>query len=135
MVLEDLKTDQRIIRLSVAGILFLIILASFYYDPANYKITDCSFKHITSVSCPGCGLTRSFHAGANFHISEAFAFHLLGPFFLLGFIFLLLKYLAESITGKTIQMKNNRRVIKTILLIIGITWAGFWLSRMVYELL
>lgn len=135
MVFEDLKPDQRIIRLSIAGILFLIILASIYYDPVNYKITDCSFKHITGVSCPGCGLTRSFHAGANFHIAEAFAFHLLGPFFLLGFCFLVFKYLAESIAGKTIQMKNNRRVIKTILLIIGITWAGFWLSRMVYELL
>lgn len=135
MVLEDLKTDQRIIRLSVAGILFLIILVSIYFDPAKYKITDCSFKHLTGVSCPGCGLTRSFHAGANFYIAEAFAFHLLGPFFLLGFCFMVLKYLAESITGKTIQLKNNRKLIKTTLLIIGITWAGFWLSRMVYELL
>lgn len=135
MVFEDLKSDQRIIRLSIAGILFLIILASIYYDPVNYKIADCSFKHLTGVSCPGCGLTRSFHAGANFYIAEAFAFHLLGPLFLLGFAFLFLKYLFESVTGKTIQMKNNRIVVKTISLIIIFTWAGFWISRMIYELL
>lgn len=135
MIFIELKADQRIIRFSIAGILFLIILVSVYYDPVNYKIADCSFKHIAGLSCPGCGLTRSFHAGANFHIAQAFAFHLMGPFFLLGFIFLFIKYLIESITGKTIQLEIKRAVIKTVLLIIGITWAGFWISRMIYEIL
>lgn len=131
----DLKPDQRIIRLSVAGILFLIILASIYYDPVNYKITDCSFKHITGVSCPGCGLTRSFHSGANLDIVGAFAFHLLGPFFLIGFIFLFLKYLIESISGKAIQSKIKAQIKKTFFITIGITWIGFWICRMFYELL
>jgi len=135
MTFIELKADQRIIRLSIAGILFLIILASIYFDPVNYKITDCAFKHFTGVSCPGCGLTRSFHAGANLHVEQAFAFHLLGPFFLLGFIFLFVKYLIDSITGKSIQLKYNQTLTKTIFWIIGITWAGFWISRMIYELL
>ena len=135
MTFIELKADQRIIRLSIAGILFLIILVSIYYDPVNYKITDCSFKHLTGVSCPGCGLTRSFHAGANLNVVQAFAFHLLGPFFLLGFIFLFFKYLIDSITGKSVQLEIKRAVIKTVLLIIGITWAGFWISRMIYEML
>jgi len=135
MTFIELKADQRIIRLSIAGILFLIILISIYYDPVNYKITDCSFKHLTGVSCPGCGLTRSFHAGANLNVVQAFAFHLLGPFFLLGFIFLFFKYLIDSITGKSVQLEIKRAVIKTVLLIIGITWAGFWISRMIYEML
>lgn len=135
MKLIELNADQRVIRLGIAGILFLIILASVYYDPVNYKITDCSFKHFIGVSCPGCGLTRSFHAGANLNIADAFAFHLLGPLFLLGFIFLFFKYLIESISGKTILLQYKRAVIKTIFLIVGITWAGFWISRMIYELL
>ncbi len=135
MTFIELKADQRIIRFSIAGILFLIILTSVYYDPVNYKIADCSFKYMTGLSCPGCGLTRSFHAGANLHIAQAFAIHLMGPFFLLGFIFLFLKYLIESVTGKTIQLEIKRAVIKTVLLIIGITWAGFWISRMIYEML
>ena len=130
----DLKPDQRVIRLGVATILLLIILASLYYDPVNYKITDCSFKHITGVSCPGCGLTRSFHSGANLNIAEAFAFHLLGPFFLLGFILLFLTYLIQSISGKTIQLKIKGNVKKTFFLTLGITWAGFWICRMFYEL-
>ena len=135
MTFIDLKPDQRVIRLSIAGVLFLIILASIYYDPINYKITDCSFKYITGVSCPGCGLTRSFHSGANFYLTEAFAFHLLGPFFLLGFIILFLKYLMESTIGKKIQLKMKPAVIRTFFLIIGITWLGFWISRMIYEML
>ena len=135
MTFIELKADQRIIRLSIAGILFLIILVSIYYDPVNYKLTDCSFKHLTGVSCPGCGLTRSFHAGANLNVVKAFAFHLLGPFFLLGFIFLLFKYLIDSITGKSVQLKHNQALIIIIFFIIVITWAGFWISRMIYEML
>lgn len=135
MTFIELKADQRITRLSIAGILFLLILVSLYFDPVNYKITDCSFKHLTGVSCPGCGLTRSFHAGANLNIAQAFAFHLLGPFFLLGFIFLLLKYLVESVSGRSIQIKYNQAISITIFIIIGVTWAGFWISRMIYETL
>ena len=135
MTIIEIKTDQRIIRFCVALVLFLIILASVYYDPVNYKITDCAFKHITGLSCPGCGLTRSFHAGANLHIAQAFAWHLMGPFFLLGFVLLFLKYLFESVTGKTILVKLNRAVVKTVFLLIAITWAGFWISRMIYEML
>lgn len=135
MTLIELKPDQRLIRLSIAGVLFFIILASIFFDPVNYKITDCSFKHLTGVSCPGCGLTRSFHAGANLHVAEAFVFHLLGPFFLLGFILLFIKYLTDSIMGKSIQLKIKGALIRTIFLIIGITWMGFWISRMIYELL
>lgn len=135
MTFIELKADQRITRLSIAGILFLLILVSLYFDPVNYKITDCSFKHLTGVSCPGCGLTRSFHAGANLNIAQAFAFHLLGPFFLLGFIFLFLKYLVESVSGRSIQIKYNQAISITIFIIIGVTWAGFWISRMIYETL
>ncbi len=135
MTLIELKPDQRVIRLSIAGILAAIILGSIYFDPVNYKITDCSFKHFTGVSCPGCGLTRSFHAGANLDIAEAFAFHLLGPFFLLGFLVLFIKYLFDFITGKSIQLKIQGAIIRTIFLVIGITWLGFWICRMVYELL
>ena len=134
MTFSDLKTDQRLIRFCIAGLLFAMITVSVYFDPANYSITDCSFKEITGYSCPSCGLTRSFHASANLHIAQAFAFHLLGPFFLLGSLLLFLKFAIESASGKTIKLKLNRTAIKTGILIIGLTWIIYWIVRLVFEI-
>ena len=134
MTFTDLKTDQRLIRFCIAGLLLAIIIVSVYFDPANYTITDCSFKEITGYSCPSCGLTRSFHASANLNIAQAFAFHLLGPVFLLGSILLFLKFTIESVYGKTIKLKLNRYVIKTGILIIVLTWIIYWIVRFVFEL-
>lgn len=41
--------------------------------------TLCTFKAVCGVSCPGCGLTRSFVATAHLDLARGFAFHPLGP--------------------------------------------------------
>jgi hypothetical protein len=135
MISTNLKSDQRIIRGFISAILLVIILVSVYFNPDNYEITSCSFKKITGLSCPGCGLTHSFHATANFRLADGFAFHLMGPIFLFGFILLFLKYLVEIIAGKHLQLSMKNRAVYTVLLTLGITWAGFWICRMVYEFL
>jgi hypothetical protein len=134
MLANRLKTDQRIIRFCLAIILLIIILISVYFDPVNYKITDCSFKNLMGISCPGCGLTRSFNAGANLNVTDAFAYHLLGPFLLLGFVLISATYLYESISGNTMRFQLKNYVVKTILWTVGITWAGFWITRVMLEL-
>ena len=51
----------------VAGILGLIALAIaavvFFFNPATHRIYPvCQFHQLTSLDCPGCGLTRSLYA-------------------------------------------------------------------------
>ncbi len=134
MTFSELKTDQRLIRLSIAAVLLLLILASVLYNPDTYQITECGFKNFTGYSCPSCGLTRSFHASANLDISQAFSFHWMGPVFLLGAVFLFLKYSIECVSGKAIQFKLKSSVIKLALLIIGIVWLTFWISKLISEI-
>lgn len=134
MTFSDLKTDQRLIRLSIAAVLLLLILASVFYNPIDYKITDCSFKNISGFSCPSCGLTRSFHAGVNLDFIQAFSFHWIGPVLLLSVVFLFLKYAIESISGKAIQYKMKPVVHKLTLLVIGIVWLTFWISKLISEI-
>jgi hypothetical protein len=134
MIITKLKTDQRLVRFFLAGILFSIISLSIYFDPVNYSISECAIKQITGYSCPSCGLTRSFHAGANLNITQAFAFHIIGPLILLGVVILFLKFSIETVIGKTVQIKIKRLYIKITFLLIGIIWLVFWIWRFILEI-
>jgi hypothetical protein len=39
----------------------------------------CTFRNLTGLRCPGCGLTRSFAYMGHLQPLEAFRMHLLGP--------------------------------------------------------
>lgn len=134
--MEKLKIqpDKRIIKASIAFLILMLLNVAYFFDPIFYKISDCGFKNITGVSCPGCGLTRSFHAFANFHMNEAFAFHLLGPVLFLGFLFLFLKLSYEAITGQIIIVELKPKYIKILIIIFMLVWVGFWLVRMLGEI-
>lgn len=134
MIFNKLKPDQRLIRFFIAGVLFAIIIVSIYLDPLNYSISDCAIKQMTGYSCPSCGLTRSFHAGANLNITQAFAFHIIGPLLLLGVVLLFLKFIFESVTGSAIQIKVKSSITKIIVLTISIVWVVFWIWRVVNEI-
>ncbi len=129
-----LHTDQRIIKGSVALLLVAIIIAAVFYRQGSETITDCAFQHITGLSCPGCGLTRSFHSTTMFHFREAFGFHLLGPFFLLGFLLIAIVYGFEAITGKNVNVRIAPRFRKISLYSLAGIWLLYWLIRMWYEI-
>ena len=130
----NLTKDQRIIKASIAGVFFLILLISHFYDPVNYKVTDCSFKHITGLSCPGCGLSRSFHSVANMNLPEAFRFHLLGPVFFLLLLSVSIFYSYEAISGNSIKTRINKRTAKILAIIIISIWFIYWIIRMAGEI-
>ena len=131
---NQITPDKRIIKAVLAFIILALLNVAYFFDPIFYKITDCSFKHLTGLSCPGCGLTRSFHAFANFHMNEAFGFHLLGPVIFLGFLFLLLKLSFEAITGQLIKVELKPKYIKILIIIFMLVWVGFWIVRMLGEI-
>jgi len=131
---NKIEPDKRIIRAVFAVLLLALILIAYFFDPVFYKITDCGFRNITGVSCPGCGLTRSFHATANFHIAEAFAFHLIGPILLLGFVILFLKFTFEAISGNIINIRTNPRWKRILIIAFILVWVGFWIIRMIGEI-
>ena len=70
-----------------------IISLSFFISPyLDNGIELCSMKYLTGLPCPGCGLTHSFASISSGNLSDAFGFHLIGPFIyaaMLIFIFIL----------------------------------------------
>ena len=69
-------------------IINLIILLSdtlFIFIIVTGKVNvECLFKKIFHISCPGCGLTRSFRSILNLDFINAFKYNILGiPLFIL----------------------------------------------------
>ena len=72
------------------GVLVLcaaVIAASILLSPSDGAVSLfgvpipelCTFRRLTGIGCPGCGLTRSFTYMGNLDVRSAFRMHLLGP--------------------------------------------------------
>ena len=132
-VSKILTKDNRIIKAGIASVFFMVLLVSWFYDPVKYKITDCAFKDMSGLSCPGCGLSRSFHAVANANIIDAFGFHLLGPLFFLLLLFVSILFSYEAISGKRIKLSWGKLTKKVIVILVFASWFLYWVARMTME--
>lgn len=69
------------------GMLFVLIAIS-----GTIKL-NCIFKKLFNISCPGCGLTRSFRALLRLDIISSFKYNIFGPILfiiiIVGIIFLI----------------------------------------------
>ena len=69
------------------GLLFVSIAIS---DTIKF---ECLFKKLFNISCPGCGLTRSFRAILKFDIISSFKYNIFGPILfiilIIGVLFLI----------------------------------------------
>ncbi|MCD4665095.1 MAG: DUF2752 domain-containing protein [Bacteroidales bacterium] len=129
-----ISSDKRIIKSAIAGVILLMIFISFWYDPVNYKITDCAFKDMTGLSCPGCGLSRSFHSTAHLNLAYAFGFHLLGPVFFLMLLLISVIYSFEAISGNNIKTGIKKRTGKILVIAVLTIWFIYWIARMAGEI-
>ena len=66
---------------------FLFIFATTVYILFAYAFGNesiCIFKVYAGLPCPGCGMTRAFIALGKGHVQEAFYWHPLWPFVIIG---------------------------------------------------
>jgi len=86
--------------LVLCGLSAVFLVSLFYSPPDTDYIPLCMFKALTSLPCPGCGLTHSFCALAKGNITAAFEYNALGPpLFLLAIGFWIRS--AAVLAGKT----------------------------------
>jgi len=65
-----------LLDLSPTGTPYIVVP---WFDSPLYLSETCFSRHFFGISCPGCGLTRSFVAMAHGHIQTAFEHNLMGP--------------------------------------------------------
>jgi Protein of unknown function (DUF2752). len=98
---SDASTLER--GLAATGVLAMTAGAAFvwYFEPTKYGFfPQCPLFTVTGFACPGCGLTRGFHALFHGDIVTALGFNALIPLFVLLFGSLFLSLVYVVVRGK-----------------------------------
>lgn len=89
----------------------------------------CTFKRMSGVGCPGCGLTRSVFALMHGQVAESVKFHLFGPLALAAGIGLWAYYGVSLIRGRQpFDLWGHRFTLTTVLIFVGMI--VYWVVRL-----
>ena len=104
--MTDTKTSKNKLEriLAAAGVSAFGVGAFFvwYYNPSNVSFFPvCPLYSMTGIACPGCGLTRGFHALFHGDVVSALDYNALLPFyaFIFGYFFVSLILMAVKGRG------------------------------------
>jgi hypothetical protein len=101
------STVERV--LAGAGILATMtgVFAVGYFNPTTAGFFPaCPFHALTGLNCPGCGLTRSFHAFFQGDVSTALHFNALFPVYLLFFLYIFVSLGLTLIRGRGFEFRS-----------------------------
>ncbi len=98
------------LKWAASGLAALLGLVLFHFlefaDRADNSL--CFTRRFLHLSCPGCGLTRSFGALADFKLKAAFVYHPLGPVFLCEAILIWIGW--GLVVARVVPAPSNRLV-------------------------
>jgi len=105
LALEDPSKLTRISALAGAGALGVGSLMVAVFDPSKaHFFPVCPLLALTGIACPGCGLTRAFHALFHGDIVTALDFNLLVPVWAVAFAWIFVSLLLVGIRKKGLPM-------------------------------
>lgn len=82
------------------------VFAVWLYNPSTAGFfPQCPLHSLSGLSCPGCGLTRAFHAFFHGDILTALQFNLLLPVYILFFGYLFVSLLLVITRGRGLSFK------------------------------
>ena len=95
------------LKLAITAVVAVIIVILCRFDPAEYPLFPrCLFRHLTGLSCPGCGMQRFVHALAQGHPLEAAAYNY--------FLVLLFPYVALLLLERLVLRGSMQQRLRAI---------------------
>jgi hypothetical protein len=107
------STFERGAAFAGAAVMSAAAFAVGYFNPATAGFFPvCPLFKLTGLACPGCGLTRGFHAFLHGDIPAALDYNLLSPviLFFFGFLFVSLFLLAVRGRGLNFGFFNPKLI-------------------------
>jgi hypothetical protein len=95
-----------------------VITAAF--DPTTVHFFPvCPLYAMTGFACPGCGLTRAFHALFHGDLATAFGFNALLPIWVAIIAYVWVSLAIYAVTGKSLPMwPTNTRFLWTFMIVL-----------------
>ena len=110
LTLENLPVSESTTRLVAAGGAAAMLGGSAfvaYFDPTQVHIFPvCPLYAMTGFACPGCGLTRGFHALFYGDISTALHFNLLIPIWAVIMAVVFVSMLLYAVRGRGLSFSK-----------------------------
>ena len=118
------STIERI--LAAAGILAVGAGSLFvwYFNPSTQGFFPvCPLFKLTGLACPGCGLTRAFHALFHGDVLTALDFNAMLPFYLFFFGYIFSGMILIAVRGRGVSIKFLHPAVIAGFLIISFSFA------------
>lgn len=93
---------------AAAGVTAMVggVAAGWYFDPSTtHFLPVCPLYALTGFACPGCGLTRGFHALFRGDVLTALDFNVLIPIWAAVFVYLFISLVLLVVRGRGLSMK------------------------------
>ena len=94
----------------------------YFIDPSKAGfLPGCPLLSMTGFACPGCGLTRGFHALLHGDITTAVGFNALIPLFVVLFVAIFISMLLTALRGRSIPFGSLKPgyVVAFLILLLG----------------
>ncbi|HSK64365.1 MAG TPA: DUF2752 domain-containing protein [Pyrinomonadaceae bacterium] len=125
-----MPTELMYRRSTLAGIWLLLIAGAVYlfiFEPGRTGFFPvCLFRLVTTLSCPGCGITRALHAIMHGHFHEAF---MLNPLLLLAIPFLLFAFVRYNVMVLRGGVPRKNALPAPYIYALFFVVVGFWIFR------
>jgi len=112
--------------LLVGLILAVVLSLSVFLPRAPEKPVICTFRRITGLPCPSCGMTRAFICLGHGDIRGALKNNLSSPVIYAAFCITLLISVVQIVTGreilKKVWFKIRYPILPIILLLMLVSW-------------
>jgi hypothetical protein len=109
-------------RLAAAA---LVAAAAVPLESARSGPILCTFRAVTGLPCPSCGMTRSWNAMGHGRVREASGFHLMGPVTFVAAVALVVA--GDERASRALQPTGPMR---PILAGIAAAWVSAWIWRL-----
>ena len=92
------------------------------YTPLDGEVL-CVWRRITTLNCPGCGLTRSFCAMSQLDLEQAFTLHPVGPLLYLALVWVVLSTGIRHIRSTPDFLQLPAKMVRGYWIIAGVVFA------------
>jgi len=102
------------------GVMGTVSGVVWFFNPSNFNFFPvCPLLNLTGFACPGCGLTRGFHAFFHGDLVTAMDYNALIPIFILVFGAVAASLLSLVIRGKSlIRLEDSPKLLIALFVVL-----------------